>query len=97
MDFLAKRVWNNQNIAKQNCRIKAEAPHGLQGCFRRERWCVTKIQKRRRFGADYLIFRQITPSLPHQPNWRRKACFAAHDFKEWFCLNVWLTLQNQNP
>ena len=42
-DFLAKRIWYNQNIAKQNRRIEAEAPDGLQGCFRRESRSVAKI------------------------------------------------------
>ena len=42
-DFLAKRIWYNQNIAKQYRRIEAEAPDGLQGGFRRESWGVAKI------------------------------------------------------
>src|SRR5208283_84040 len=96
-NFLAKRVRNNQNIAEQNCRIESEAPHRLQGCFRRECRCVAKIEEGWRCGADGLIFRQITASLPHQPDRWWITGLAVKDFKERFCLDMCQAFQIQNP
>src|SRR5260370_37814754 len=65
---LSKRMWDDQDVRKQNCGIETKSTDRLKrrlGCkFGRE----AEFKKVTGFLTQYSIFRQIAAGLPHQPD-----------------------------
>ena len=69
-NLLPQCMRHDQDIRKQNRRIEAETPYRLQrdlGCKFRIK---DEIEKPAGFGTQRAIFRQVAPSLAHQPDRR---------------------------
>ena len=63
----AERVGDDQNIREDDGGVEVEAADRLQrhlgGIIRRE----AQIEKAAGLGAQFTVFRQIAPGLPHHP------------------------------
>ncbi len=80
--LLAERVRDDQNVREQDRGIEAKPPHRLKRDFGREFRREHEVEEASRFSPYCTIFRQIPPSLPHQPDWRRVMPTAIKDVKE---------------
>ena len=79
-DFLTQRMGEQKNVGEQNGGIEIDTPHRLQRHFRRQRRIKAERDEILRLGPQRAIFRQIAPSLAHQPDWRHSVGLAfQHD------------------
>jgi len=70
-DRLPERVWNDQNVGKQDRSIEPKSTHRLERDLSRKFRRETEVEKISGLFAHLPIFWQISPSLSHQPNgWR---------------------------
>jgi hypothetical protein len=70
-DVLAERMGYDQYIRKQDRGIEAKPANRLQCNFSREFRRKNEIEKSACLFAQRPVFWQISPSLTHQPDWRR--------------------------
>ena len=75
-EALAHGVRDDQDVGKQDSAIHAKALERLDGDLGRGIAVVHQFEEAALFGPQGAIFRQITPSLAHQPDGRRVATFA---------------------
>ena len=64
-------MGHDQNVGKQDRSVKTETANGLQCNLCGRIAIIGKFQKPTFLCAQFTIFGQITPSLTHQPYWRR--------------------------
>jgi hypothetical protein len=81
-DSLTERMRHDQNIRKQNRRIKAEAPNRLQRHLGRQLRIEAEVEKRRGLLANGPVFRQIPARLAHEPDRRDGQPFIGQDAKK---------------
>ena len=70
-NVLAKRVWYNEDVRKQDCRIETVSAQRLKGdvrCFLR---IVAEVEKTAGDFANGPVFGKVPPGLAHKPHrWR---------------------------
>src|ERR1700722_19559187 len=81
---LTKRLWHDQNIGKHDRRIETEPTDWLQRYLCGECRIKTEIEKAASLFPNGSIFRQIAPSLPHQPDRRGGVSVVRQRAKQWF-------------
>src|SRR5262245_47170694 len=70
-DALAERMWNNQNVGKQNRGVEMKAPNRLQRHLGGKLGGVAQLEKAARLLAHGAVLGQISACLAHQPDRRR--------------------------
>ncbi len=71
-----KRLRQQQDIGKQDRRVKAIAADRLQGDLGRQIGVVAQLQEIARLRPCRAVFRQVAPRLPHHPDRRCGLRFA---------------------
>ena len=65
----AQRIWNGQNVGKQDGRIETISIDGLQGYLASQLRCFAEVEKVSRLFAGGVVLRQVPASLAHEPDW----------------------------
>ncbi len=71
----AQRLWHQQNVSKQDRRIKPVTANGLQRHFGGQFRVVTQRQEIACLRPCRLVFRQVPPGLTHHPDRRCRQAF----------------------
>src|SRR6185312_12167551 len=81
---LAERMGHDQNIRKQDRRIKAEATNRLQCNFGCKLRIEAKVEKAVGGLANGTVLGQVPTGLSHQPDWRLCQALACEHAQDWF-------------
>ena len=72
----SKGLRDQQNVGKQNSRVKPETANRLEGRLGGQFGGVAERQEIAGLGAGFAVFGQITPGLAHHPDRRHFQCLA---------------------
>src|SRR5690606_8417902 len=67
-NLLAERIRHNENVGKEDRRIKAEAADRLKRHYLGQRRRIAKIEKAARLCPHLPVFGKIAACLPHEPD-----------------------------
>ena len=86
--LLAQRIGHHEDVGEQDRRVEAEAPDRLQCHLGRQRRRVAQIEEAAGFRSHGPVLGQVSPRLPHQPDWRWRHRLAGERSQEaaraWF-------------